>query len=108
MNHEHRSSARIPLQLVAHIRWKDASGRYGEAEGKTVNISGNGLFLTVPARLEPEMPFAFKVLLPCAITRTPVELVGEGRVVRRSVVGETEGVAAVIDDYRLQPLQASA
>lgn len=108
MTQEHRSSARIPLELVARIRWKDRSGRPGEAEAKTVNISGNGLLFTTPARLDPEMPFAFTVLLPRTITRTPVELVGEGRVVRRSVVGETEGVAAVIDDYRLQPLQASA
>jgi hypothetical protein len=108
MNHEHRSSTRIPLELVAHIRWKDPSGQYGEAEGKTTNISGNGLFLTVPGRLEPEMPFAFRVLLPCEVTRTPVELVGQGRVVRRGAAGEAEGIAAIIDDYQLLPLASDA
>lgn len=108
MSQEHRSSTRFSLELAARLRWQDASGQYEEAEGKTVNVSGNGLFLTTPAPLEPEMPFVFTVLLPRAITRTRVELVGQGRVVRRSAAGERQGIAAVIDDYQLRRRAASA
>ena len=61
MSQEHRSSARIPLDLTAHLRCKDRSGRQGEAE---------------------LLAFQKKQI-------------------------ETERVAAVIDDYQLQPRGAS-
>ncbi len=103
MSHDHRSSIRLPLELLARLRWKGQAGDYREAEGRTANISGNGLFLTVPARLDPETPISFTVTFPPEITNTPIELVGQGRVVRSGQVGEPEGIAAIIDDYQLLP-----
>ena len=102
MSHDHRSSIRLPLELLARLRWEGQAGDYKESEGRTVNISGNGLFLTVPARLDPETPITFTLILPPEITNTPIELVGHGRVVRSGQAGEAEGIAAIIDDYQLR------
>jgi PilZ domain-containing protein len=108
LTHEHRSSARLPLELVVHVRWKDETGSYGEADGRTADMSGNGLFLSLPARLTPDTFFTFTVYLPRGITNTPIELVGQGRVVRSDQNGESCGIAAIIDDYQLLPSQFDA
>lgn len=105
LTHEHRSSGRVPLELIVHVRWRDESGSYAEADGRTGDISGNGLFVSVPARLAPETPITFTVYLPRGITNTPIELVGQGRVVRSDQSG---GIAAIIDDYQLLPSQFDA
>ena len=106
MHKEVRSSVRFPLQLPVQVRWKAPGGKYRRAEGKTGNISGNGVFLTLPARIRLATLIVFRVVLPTEITKTPVVLVGQGRVVRRN--REPSGVAAVIEDYRLMPLRRKA
>jgi hypothetical protein len=108
LTHEHRSSVRLPLELVVHVRWKGQTGSYEEADGRTADISGNGLFVSVPARLAPETPITFTVYLPRGITNTPIELTGQGRVVRSDQSGESCGIAAIIDDYQLLPSQFDA
>ena len=105
-SNEYRSSARLPLELPARVRWNGPKG-VEEAEGKTGNISGNGVFFLVAARLGPDTPIAFSVQLPPEIAKASVELVGQGRVVRQSRPGEPAGVAAIIDDYQLVPMTAA-
>ena len=78
-----------------------------EAEGKTGNISGNGVFFVVSARLGPDTPITFSVQFPSEIAKASIELVGQGRVVRQSRPGEPSGVAAIIDDYQLVPMSAA-
>jgi hypothetical protein len=101
LNTESRSSQRLPLELPMRVRWRSGEGQVEEAQGTTGNISANGVFFTLPARLSPETRITFRVLLPSDIAKTPIELVGQGRVVRQSRRGEVQGVAAIIDDYQL-------
>ena len=105
-SNEYRSSARLPLELPARVRWNGPKG-LEEAEGKTGNISGNGVFFVVPARPGADTPITFSVQFPSEIAKASVELVGQGRVVRQSQPGEPSGVAAIIDDYQLVPTSAA-
>ena len=105
-SNEYRSSVRLPLELPARVRWKGLKG-VEEAEGKTGNISGNGVFFVVSARLGPDTPITFSVRFPPEIVKASVELVGQGRVVRQSRPGEPSGVAVIIDDYQLVPMSAA-
>ncbi len=97
-----RASVRIPLELPVQVRWKSARGAYRQVRGKTGPMSGNGLFMIVPVRPPRRTPITFTIPLPAEITKVPLELYCQGRVVRRSQPGERSGVAAVIDDYRLR------
>src|SRR5207245_1508981 len=98
-SNEYRSSVRLPLELPARVRWKGLKG-VEEAEGKTGNISGNGVFFVVSARLGPDTPITFSVQFPWEIAKASVKLVGQGRVVRQSGPGEPSGVAAILDAYQ--------
>ncbi len=96
-----RSGVRIPLELPVHIRWK-SSGGYRQVEGKTGCISGNGLFFTVPQRPPSRTPVTFTIALPLEVTKVPMELHCQGRVVHCSERGEGLGVGAIIDDYKFR------
>jgi hypothetical protein len=72
----------------------------------TGNISGNGVFLSIRPRLGRHTPITFRLELPVEVTKAPVILLGEGRIVRHSGPREVPGVAAVIDSYELQPAGA--
>jgi PilZ domain-containing protein len=96
-----RSGVRIPLELPVHIRWKSAGG-YRQVQGKTGCISGNGLFVRVPLRPPRSTPITFTITLPIEITKVPLELHCQGRVVHYSQRGEGLGVGAVIDEYKFR------
>jgi hypothetical protein len=98
-----RAGSRIPVELPAEVRWKSRSGNLRQVEGKTGNISGTGLFLTVPVRPHLQTPITIRVSLPAEVTGVPVQLLCYGRVVRWSQADELPGVAAIIDDYELRP-----
>lgn len=100
--HEDRGSRRLPLQLPVHVRWKAATGKRQQAQGRTANLSGNGLFITIPARLRPGTQVIFSVQLPAEVTRVPMELICRGQVVRQRRAGSQRGFAAIIDDYELR------
>ena len=102
-----RTGVRIPVELPVYLRWKGPKGDTLEAQGKTGNISGNGLFATVPVRLRHLTPVTFTVVLPSGLTRIPVELLCKGRVVRGNRPGELHGVGAIIDDYEFRPAPMS-
>jgi len=103
MARENRLSARVPLELPVHVWWTTTAGKSQEAEGRTGNISTNGMFVTIRRRLRHNAPISFRVDLPSEITRAPVQLHGHGRIVRRSGLDEVPGIAAVIDEYEIRP-----
>ncbi len=71
-------------------------------QGKTGCISGNGVFVTVPLRPPRETPVTFTISLPIEITKVPLELHCQGRVVNYSQLGEGLGVGVTIDDYKFR------
>jgi len=98
-----RLGTRIPVALPAQIRWKSRGGNYRKTQAKTENISGNGMFMTMPTRLRLDTPIVVTLTLPAKLTHVPLELRCEGRVVRWSRTGEVRGIAATIEDYDIRP-----
>jgi hypothetical protein len=78
------------------------------SEGRTGNISGSGVFIVLRPRIPLETSISFKVFFPPEVAKGGLELVGEGRVVRRGGPGEMTGVAVIIDDYQLRPLHSGS
>ncbi len=107
VSNDHRSSARLPLEMPVHVRWEGEQGVSSEANGMTRDISGNGLFLKISAEILPQTPLRLRIPLPQGQGSTPMELLAEGRVVRGNFAGEDQGLAAVIDDYRLVPIRSA-
>ena len=107
MSHR-RTSKRIPVELPVEIRWKNRAGSLRHAMGKTGNISGSGLFIEVAARLNRATSVMIKVKLPKEVTKVPLELLCQGRVVRWNQVGAVQGLGAVIDEYELRPVKSAA
>jgi PilZ domain len=101
---QRRSGQRIPMGLPVEIRWTSRTGSPKQAVGRTGNISGNGLFIEIPVRLQRETAFTMKVELPRKPAQGPLELLCQGRVVRWNRRGEVQGLGAVIDQYELRPL----
>jgi PilZ domain len=101
-----RGGTRIPVELPVEIRWKSQAGTEKSAQGKTQNMSGNGLFILAPVRLRSNTPVEFTVLLPAKVTNTPVTLQCKGRVVRQRKEGKRGGLALVIDDYCFTPTES--
>ena len=101
---QRRTSKRIPLKLPVEITWKSRSGGEKQAIGKTDNISGSGLFIEIPVRLQRATSVTIKVVLPREGAEGPLELLCEGRVVRWNQRGEVQGLGAVIDSYELRPV----
>jgi PilZ domain len=104
MKNQHRSGIRIPVELPVFVEWKGPTGGAKKATGKTGNVSGNGLFISVATRLRRNTPISFTVPLPSDVAPAPLELLCQGRVVRWSDEGETAGVGVIIDEYELRPI----
>ena len=96
-----RAGTRIPIELPVSIHWKSPAGIERYVEAKTGDISGNGLFILTPVRLRHDTQIQFTVLLPSEVTKVPVQLHCQGRVVRQKVRGADVGVGVIIDDYQL-------
>jgi hypothetical protein len=92
------------MELPVEIRWKSRAGSQKQAKGKTGNISGSGLFIEIPIRLQRATSVKIKVILPPEVTKVPLELLCEGRVVRWNQDGKVQGLGAVIDEYELRPV----
>ena len=104
---QRRSSERIAMNLPVEIQWQSRAGNTKQAVGKTGNISGSGLFIEIPIRLQRETSLIIKVVLPREGTQVPLELLCQGRVVRRNHRGQVQGLGAVIDQYELRPVTQS-
>jgi hypothetical protein len=101
---QRRTGQRITMGLPVEIRWTSRTGSEKQAVGKTGNISGTGLFIEIPVRLQRETAFTMKVMLPRKKSQGPLELLCQGRVVRWNRRGEVQGLGAVIDEYELRPM----
>jgi len=101
---QRRTGQRIPMELPVEIKWKSRAGSLKQAKGKTGNISGSGLFIEMPVRLNRATSVTIKVVLPPEVTKVPLELLCQGRVVRWNQHGQVQGVGAVIDEYELRPV----
>lgn len=99
-----RAHKRIPAKFEVDVFWTTRSGKQRQVKAETKDVSGTGMFMIVPVRLRRETPITFKVTLPTEITRVPVELVCQGRVVRASRAGEPPSFGAIIDDYEIRPV----
>jgi len=108
MSNNQRAGLRIPVEFPVEVCWKSRWGRSRHVQGKTGNISGNGLFMRIPIRPPRETPVTMRVCLPATITRVPVELHCNGRVIRRSCPGESRGMGATIDEYEFRPTLTQA
>ena len=95
------------MGLPVEIRWRTRTGSEKQAIGKTGNISGSGLFIEIPVRLQRETAFTMKVMLPRKAGQGPLELQCQGRVVRWNRRGEVQGLGAVIDEYELHPMPSA-
>ena len=108
MSNNQRAGIRIPVEFPVEVCWKSRWGRPRHVEGKTGNISGNGLFMRIPIRPRRETPVTMRVVLPATVTRVPVELHCNGRVIRWSCPGESRGMGATIDEYEFRPTRTQA
>jgi len=95
------------MELPVEIQWKGRAGSPKRAVGKTDNISGSGLFIELPIRLERTTSVMIKVILPSDATQVPLELLCQARVVRWDRRGQGQGIGAVIDEYELRPAPRS-
>jgi len=102
MNHL-RTGIRIPIELPVHIQWKGQKGSSRKASGKTENISGNGLFLSLPGKVGRNTRIKLTVEFPSDATPRPLQLLCLGRVVRWNKSGEQPGIGVIIDDYEIRP-----
>jgi len=103
-----RAGIRIPVEFPVEVSWKSRGGRSRRAEGRTGNISSNGLFMRIPVRPPPKTPVTMRVFLPATITRVPLELYCNGRVIRWNCPGESRGMGATIDEYEFRPTRVQA
>jgi len=103
-----RGGIRIPVEFPVEVSWKSRGGRSRHVEGKTGNISGNGLFMRIPIRPPCKTLVRVKVFLPATITRVPMELHCNGRVIRWNCPGESRGMGATIDEYEFRPTHTQA
>jgi PilZ domain len=103
MSMEHkgiRGGMRIPIELPVSLRWESPTGIERQAQAKTGNISGNGLFILTSVRLPHNTVIRFIVSLPSEVTKASTQLRCQGRVVRQRARGAAAGIGVVIDDYQ--------
>jgi hypothetical protein len=66
-------------------------------------MSGNGVFMRLPAQLRPNTKITLTVTLPTEITRIPLKLHCQARVVRqKDATTYPFGIGAIIDDYHFR------
>ena len=72
-------------------------------------MSGNGVFMRLPSQLRPNTRLILTVSLPTEVTKVPLRLRCQARVVSQK---ETEtypfGIGAVIDDYQIKTVRPQA
>ncbi len=98
-----RAGVRIPVELPVEIRWKSRAGRPRQVQGKTACISANGMFVALPVRLRHQTSITITINLPVEVTKVPLQLCCQGRVV--SQPPGYAGIGAIIDDYHFRVAQ---
>lgn len=62
------------------------------------------MFVAVPVRLRSQTPVTITVTLPVKLTRVPLQLLCQARVVSSRQPAEQAGLVAIIDDYHFRPV----
>ena len=104
-----RLGIRFPVELPVRVQWKTRPGKVRQIRGKITTMSGNGVFMRLPSQLRPNTRLTLTVTLPTEITKVPLRLRCQARVVS---LKEAEtypfGIGAVIDDYQIRPARQHA
>jgi len=100
---ERRQGRRYPLKLPAQVRWKARGKSVRGAQGETGDISASGLLVVIPNHLPLGTIINVTIHLPVELTKVPVELSCQGRVVRKSRMAKGQGISATIEDFELRP-----
>ena len=104
-----RLGIRFPVELPVKVQWKTRPGKVRQIQGKITTMSGNGVFMRLPSQLRPNTRLILTVTLPTEITKVPLRLRCQARVVNQKEA-ETYpfGIGAVIDDYQIRPARQHA
>ena len=100
---ERRQVKRYPLRLPAQVRWKARGKSAGGVQGDTEDISSSGILVVIPNHLPLGTTINVTIHLPAELTRVPVELTCQARVVRKSRMAKGQGISAIIEDFELRP-----
>ena len=98
-----RLGIRFPVEFPVKVQWRSGSGKVRQIQGKITTMSGNGVFMRLPSELRPNTKIILTVSLPTEITKIPLKLRCQARVVSQK--GERTypfGIGAVIDDYHFR------
>jgi len=91
------------------VQWKTRPGKVRRIQGKITTMSGNGVFMRLPSQLRPNTRIVLIVSLPAEITKVPIKLRCQARVVsQREAETYPFGVGAVIDDYQIRGARPAA
>jgi hypothetical protein len=104
-----RLGIRFPVEFPVKVQWKTGPGKLRQIQGEIVTMSGNGVFMRLPARLRPNTRITLTVSLPTEITRVPLTLRCQARVVGPEKARSYPfGVGAIIDDYQFRTASQQA
>jgi len=104
-----RLGIRFPVEFPVTVQWKTRPGKVRKIHGKITTMSGNGVFMRLPSQLRPNTRIVLTVSLPAEITKVPLKLRCQARVVnQREAETYPFGIGAVIDDYQIQSTRPQA
>jgi hypothetical protein len=91
------------VEFPVKVQWKTRPGKLRQVQGEIVTMSGNGVFMRLPAQLRPNTRITLTVSLPTEITRIPLKLRCQARVVSpKGAKTSPSGIGAIIDDYQFR------
>ena len=98
-----RLGIRFPVDFPVKVQWKNGTGKMHQIQGKITTMSGNGMFMLLPHQFRPNAKIILTVSLPAEITKIPLKLRCQARVVaQKGTPTYPFGVGAVIDDYQFR------
>ena len=99
-----RLGIRFPVEFPVKVQWSARPGKVHRMQGEIITMSGNGVFMRLPSQLRPNTRITLTVSLPTEITRIPLKLFCQARVVgQREAKTYPFGIGAIIDDYQIRP-----
>ncbi len=105
-----RLGIRFPVEFPVTVQWKTRPGKVRRIQGKITTMSGNGVFMRLPSQLRPNTRIVLTVSLPAEVTKVPLKLRCQARVVSQMEAAESSpfGIGAVIDDYQIRTARPQA
>jgi hypothetical protein len=91
------------VEFPVKVQWKTRPGKLRQMQGEIISMSGNGVFMRLPSQLRPNTRITLTVSLPTEITRIPLKLHCQARVVgQKEAKTHPFGIGAIIDDYQFR------